>query len=202
MMQQPGADQLARQQDVRLMESISRGDESALAQFYDRYSALVYAVCLRVLGQTADAEEATLDVFWEIWEKPHRYDQQRGSVLSYLLVLARSRAIDRRRSRQGGANLHLEDQENEEQGHGSASIAAVSPDPVEDAWLNEQRAQVLAALDLLTDSQREALVLSFFEGMSHQQIAQQLGQPLGTIKTRIRQAIIRLRDGLCNLDGG
>jgi RNA polymerase sigma-70 factor (ECF subfamily) len=177
-------------------------DESALEQFYERYSPLVYAVCLRVLGQTADAEETMVEVFWEVWDKPNRYDEQRGSVVSYLMVLARSRAIDRRRAKGGQATLTLNDHDADSDRPRQPSIPATTPEPIDDAWLKEQRHRVVQGLDLLTPPQREALVLSFFHGLSHQQIAERLGEPLGTVKTRIRQAIIRLRDGLRNLEEG
>jgi RNA polymerase sigma-70 factor (ECF subfamily) len=183
------------------MRRIRDGDEGALGQFYDRYSALVYAVCLRVLGQTSDAEETTIDVFWEIWEKPNRYDEQRGTVVSYLLVLARSRAIDRRRSRGSHPTLTLEDTSEDGERPRHPAVPSQTPEPAQHAWLNEQRDEVVKALDRLTGTQREALVLSFFQGLSHQQIAERLEQPLGTVKTRIRQGIIRLREGLRSLDG-
>lgn len=188
--------------DVKLVQQIQSGDEAALEQFYDRYSALVYAVCLRVLGQTADAEETMVEVFWEIWDKPHRYDERRGSVVSYLMVLARSRAIDRRRSRTSHAAVTLDNHDGDGERARPPAIPATTPEPIDDARLSEQRHHVVQGLDLLTPAQREAVVLSFFQGLSHQQIAVQLDEPLGTIKTRIRQGIIRLRDGLRNLDGG
>ena len=194
------AEQLQREVDLKLVRAIQDGDETALEQMYQRYSALVHAVCLRVLGQTADAEETTLEVFWELWDKPYRYDAARGSVVSYLMVLARSRAIDRRRSRKQGAALRLDEDDDQSARPRPPAIPAATPEPIEDAGLKEQRYHVVKGLDLLTASQREAVVLSFFDGLSHQQIAAQLGEPLGTIKTRIRQGILRLRDGLSHVE--
>ena len=192
----------ARQRDLELIEAIRAGDENAFESFYERYGSLVYAVCLRVLAHTADAEETSIDVFWEIWHKPERYDKQRGSVLSYLLVLARSRAIDRRRSRASHASVQVPGQGEDGEGQREPTVQATTPEPAEAVGLREQQRQVVEALGSLSPAQRQALELSFFEGLSHQQIAQQLDQPLGTVKTRIRQGIIQLRDGLRNLGGG
>ena len=195
-------DPLSRAEDERLIRRIARGDESALSTFYDRYSRLVFSVCMRVLKHSADAEDATIEIFWEIWNKPGRYDASRGSVVSYLLLLSKSRAIDRHRSRQSRGKLPLSDMTSAESSGWSVSGRPAAPEPIEDMWLDERRSWIRASLDRLSPAQREVVELAFFDGLSHRQIADRLRQPLGTIKTRIRQGIIQLRQGLRSVSGG
>lgn len=193
-------DVLSRSEDERLMREIALGDEAALSAFYDRYSRLVFSVCMRILRHSADAEEATIDIFWEIWKKPDRYDPARGSVVSYLLLLAKSRAIDRQRARQARGKLPLSHLSGGPESTWSNSAQASTPEPIEDLWLDERRSWIRASLDRLSPAQRQVVELAFFDGLSHRQIADRLKQPLGTIKTRIRQGIIQLRDGLRNVN--
>lgn len=178
--------------DVALMQAIAGGDEQAFERLYDRYAARVHAVGVRVLGNSADAEEATLDTFWEVWQKARRYDPKRGRVISYLLMLSRSRALDRRRARgsRAGSTCRLSGGEDAQQ-----DVRYDSPaQPVEHALLNEQRGKVVEGLRRLKNPQREAIELAFFEGLTHREIAEELTQPLGTVKTRIRQGLICLRE--------
>jgi RNA polymerase sigma-70 factor, ECF subfamily len=177
--------------DFELMQRIANGDADALAMLYDRHGALVYAVCLRMLGDRGAAEELLIDVFWEIWSRSGRYDPARGAAVTYLLTLARSRAIDRRRS-----TAH---QDRTQVGMADGPVdttAASTTNPSEQVILDERGQMVRSALQSLEPDQRQAVELSFFDGLSHTQIAARLAKPLGTIKTYIRQGLIRLRDKL------
>lgn len=172
------------------MRRIGQADEAALQALFDRYHRTVYAICLRVLRNESDAEETLVDIFWELWTQSGRFNARRGTVSTYLMMVARSRAIDHHRSRaarsrsaNAASPLDVDDQGDD----GEAG-------PAEQAWLKERRHQVRQALKSLSPDQREAIILSFFDGLSHQEIADRLEKPLGTIKTRIRLGLIRLRD--------
>lgn len=177
--------------DFGLMQRIADGDADALAALYDRHGALIYAVGLRMLRDRGEAEELLLDIFWEIWSRAARYDPTRGAPVTYLLTLARSRAIDRQRS---GAH-----RDRTLAGPSDAPIqttTARTADPSERVIGDERGDQVRAAMASLDPIQRQVVELSFFEGLSHTQIAARLAKPLGTVKTYIRQGLIRLRDSL------
>jgi RNA polymerase sigma-70 factor (ECF subfamily) len=176
--------------DYDLMRGIRTRDQSALRELYDRYSGIVYALCLRVLRNATDAEDLLVDVFWETWEKSDRYDASRGSPLAYLTTLARSRAIDRLRSKAtAGARVSLTDVED-------VSPSVVAGGPLDRTIDAERRATVSAALERLDPQQRRAIECAYYEGLSHSEISEQLGKPLGTVKTWIRTGLIRLRDSL------
>jgi RNA polymerase sigma-70 factor, ECF subfamily len=179
--------------DFELMQRIERQDTDALAQMYDRYGGLVFTLGLRMLRDRGEAEELVSDVFLEIWRRSARYDPSRGAPLTYLVTLARSRAIDRQRSAAFRARNHLSGAEPPESGNPS-----VAPDPPASAILVENSRRVRAAMTQLEPLYRQAVELAFFDGLSHTQIAQRLNQPLGTVKTYIRQGLIRLRDCLRN----
>lgn len=180
--------------DLRLMESIKAGDAAALEALYARYGRTVLGVCRRILGDPRDAEEAMLDAFAQIWEQGDRYDPGRASPLSYLMTVARSRAIDRARA-VGRAGRWLSDED-------EALLADLDrrdpapASPLSSLLSAENRGVVEAALGRLSADQREAVELAFFEGLSHREVAERLATPLGTVKTRIRQGLLRLRDGL------
>jgi RNA polymerase sigma-70 factor (ECF subfamily) len=180
--------------DHALMERIAEGDAAAFAALYDRYAGLVFALCLRVLGNRPEAEEVLGDVFWELWQRPERYDPARGSPLAYLTLLARSRATDHlRSSRRRGQIL--------EQAHpeGLRTLlhrGSEPEDPLAESLTAETRTLLVEALKRLEPRQRQAIELSFYEALSHGEIADRLGEPLGTVKSRIRQGLIRLRESL------
>jgi RNA polymerase sigma-70 factor (ECF subfamily) len=178
------------------MKAIAAGDQLALERLYDRYHALVFALCLRVVKNRAEAEDVLVEVFQELWERSQRYDALRGSPLTYLSTLARSRAIDhlRVRGRQSQRTISADAQ---------TTDPAVSPDPDPGlaADLLEQRQQVIDALESLDPIYRQAVELSFYDGLSHSEIAARLNKPLGTVKTYIRQGLIRLRDRLRTHEG-
>lgn len=172
-----------------LMRRISSGDPAALSELYDQSSRFVFGICFKVLRNHADAEEVTLDVYTQAWRQAARFDGDRGEPLAWLLMLARSRAIDRLRSR-GGARRHEEDLE---QARGLASPGA---DPETSSSLAQRASTVRAALLDLPAEQREVIELAYFEGLTHTEIAERLAQPLGTAKSRIRLGLAHLRQAL------
>jgi len=176
--------------DFSLMEAVAQRDQRALAALYDRHSGAVFGLCLRILREREDAEEATCDVFIEVWNRASRFDRERGHPLTYLLNLARSRAIDRVRSRVRRNRLFVV-------GGDEASSDMPSPvSPLDDTMTAEMRSRLERALAGLKPGQRRALELAYFDGMSHSEIASALDEPLGTVKTRIRQGLLRMRDTL------
>ena len=180
-----------------LLAAVRLGDRAAFRALYDRFGAELLALCERILHHRADAEDAVADVFWEIWKRRDRYDVARGPARPYLMTLARSRAIDRLRSQaarpesRADAGRRLTNQE---------ELAAAAPAPDESAAHGETRIQIIAALAQLDVRQREAMELSYYEGLSHQQIADRLGAPLGTVKTHIRKGLMKLRYALQGLN--
>ena len=171
------------------MQAIARRDRQALSILYDRHGALLLAICRRVLKDAAEAEEVLTDVFFEVWTKADRFDASRGNPLTYLVTLARSRSIDRQRSRASRPKITSDFPDATDQ-------TARGPSPLESMGLAERQTQVKAALSALDPTQREALECAFYDGLSHSEIAAKLNRPLGTVKTYIRQGLIRLRDSL------
>ncbi len=179
--------------DVRLMSGIRRGDSRALEAFYDLYAKRVFALCVRMLRDPTEAEELMQEVFWEVWRRSDRYEAARGAPLSYLLKLARSRALDRLRRDRRREDLRL--RADLEPGS-LLNSAVVDPKAEGDAICAEQRRAIGLALGSLPAAQRRAVMLAFFDGLTHREIATALDVPLGTIKTRIRKGLLRLRDCL------
>ena len=164
-------------------------DAEALAALYDGTAHLVHGLALRIVGDVGAAEEVTADVYLQVWRQAARYDPARGAPLAWLLTLARSRAIDRRRSAVGGVVAR-------EQLATAVEIASGAPGPEEVSAVAERRRTVRGALARLVPEQRQALELAYFGGLSHGEIAAALDEPLGTVKTRIRLGMIRLRETL------
>lgn len=179
--------------EVRLMGGIRRGDSLALEALYDRHARRVYALCVRMLRDPAEAEEVTQEVFWEIWRRADRYEASRGAPLSYLLNLARSRTLDRLRRDRRREDLRL--RAGLEPGW-LPNHAASGPRAEDDAIGAEQRLAIGRALRSLPAAQRRAVMLAFFDGLTHREIASALDAPLGTVKTRIRKGLLRLRNSL------
>jgi RNA polymerase sigma-70 factor (ECF subfamily) len=178
--------------DRAAFERIVQGDSEALGEIYDRHGRLVYSLALRIMRDQSDAEDIVQEVFSQAWRQAARYDASRGSVLGWLLVLARSRALDRVRSRRCRP----------EPSNGEMPLADI-PDravPADEqlAWQG-QAAEIRAALDNLSVLQRIAIELAFYEGLTHAEIAERLELPLGTVKTRIRQGLLKLRDRLAGV---
>jgi RNA polymerase sigma-70 factor, ECF subfamily len=166
--------------DLSLIAAVRSGDESAMAALYDRYSGIVYAVALRVLGDAGAAEDILQEVFMQVWRNPGVFDSSRGNLGAWLAVIARNRAIDGLRKRRPETDV-----EN--------VIVSVEPDLAEDAERSHAMEKVRSALGAMPAVQRSALELAYFEGLSHSEIAAKTGEPLGTVKTRIRAGLLALR---------
>jgi len=162
------------------------GDQSALAALYDETSRLVYAMALRFLNEPADAEEVTLDVYMQVWRNAASYNDKRANVDTWLVMLARSRAIDRLRSRKIRTSR-------EDPIPDRAEFPSSHPTPEESTESSLQRERIRLALSSLPPEQRQALELAVFSGLTHHELAATLKQPLGTVKTRVRQGMIKIR---------
>jgi RNA polymerase sigma-70 factor, ECF subfamily len=163
------------------IQRVARGDDQALASLYDASSAMVFGVALRMLRDHADAEEVTLDVYKYVWGNAGDYNLARGTVIAWLLMLVRSRCLDRIRTRESR-------QRAEEPAR--PVTTAVQPDVVP----NRQSGAVREALSNLPGEQAELIELAYFSGLSHSELAERTGLPLGTVKTRLRLALQRLRN--------
>lgn len=162
------------------MSSIQAGDERAMAELYDRYSGVPYAVALRILGDTAAAEDVLQEVFLQLWRRPDCFDSSRGALGAWLAVIARNRAIDILRKRQPETEL--------------VDIAIpLALDFTSEADRRRMSEKVRTILQEMPVAQRTALEMAYFEGLSHSEIAVITGEPLGTIKTRIRSGLMALR---------
>ncbi|HEY1685964.1 MAG TPA: sigma-70 family RNA polymerase sigma factor [Tepidisphaeraceae bacterium] len=182
-------------QDYTIMTDIAAGNTDALTRLHQRYGGVVYAICLRVLGNHAEAEECVINIFWEIWNRSSRYDAERAAPLTYITTLARSRAIDRRRSNNVHNHSGVSLDSGREQSLG-ASLASPVLDPATATIHAEVRGRISSAMQKLDPIHREIIECSYFDGLSHSQIASKLGKPLGTIKTFIRQSLSQLRQAL------
>ena len=173
-----------------LIRGAASGDEQALASLYEATSRTIYGLLLRILADASAAEEVLLDVYEQVWRQAAQYSRERGSPLAWLTTIARSRAIDRlRRGRR-------EQQHTEPLDGAAASAHSVESDAEEYVRAGEVRAVVRAALDSLAPEQREVIELAYYGGMSHSEIAAARGIPLGTVKTRTRLGLMRLREML------
>jgi RNA polymerase sigma-70 factor (ECF subfamily) len=175
-----------------LIERMARGDEPALGQLYDQTSGIIFALALRMLRQREDAEEVTLDAYTRAWRNAVSYDPKRASVIAWLVMMARSIAIDRIRSGAGKASKTetLENPMDQPSSEAGPEMAT---------WIAQQRERVLSALEQLPVEQRTAVELAFFGGLSHAELAEATRAPLGTVKTRVRLGIARLRQLLEDL---
>lgn len=178
--------------DELLVRAIAAGDEAAFSTIYDRYAGLVYSTCLRILADPQLAQDATQEIFVRLWRRPEAFVPERGRFLSWLMSVARNRAVDDLRAR--GRRQHRESPGDEDTLVALPDRAAV--DPLHAAQVAEQQRRVRAALAELPPGQRTALELAYFGGLTQQEIAARLGEPLGTIKTRIRLAMQKLRQSL------
>jgi RNA polymerase sigma-70 factor (ECF subfamily) len=178
--------------DFQLLDAIASRDAAALSALYDRHAPGVMGVSLRILRDRAEAEEVTGDVFIEIWNRAERFDPTRGHPVAYLLNLARSRAIDRLRSRVRRERIFA--------AQGETEVRSTA-DPFQDSSISQIRGHLEQAMSQLQPGQREALELAYFDGMSHTEVAARLGQPLGTVKARIRQGLLHLRERLSAVYG-
>lgn len=175
--------------DADLMAQISRREERALEQIYDRYSRIIYALILRITRQPASSQEIVQEVFLQLWRNAHAYQPSRGPVEPWLLTLARYRALDYVRGK-------IEKQRQREDSVDEFSLEVSMPNP--EQWLDQQRRakQVRALMSSLPEAQRRAVELAYFEGLTHSEIASAMKEPLGTVKTWIRSALGQLRQKL------
>ena len=163
-----------------MVSAIRAGDESAMTRLYDRYSPIVYSVALRVLGDTGAAEDVLQEVFMQLWRNPGVFDASRGNLGAWLAVITRHRAIDALRRRRAVTDI-------------DDIIVSVDHDMSAEADRSRAMQRVRELLGTMPVAQRQALELAYFEGLSHTEIADRTGEPLGTVKTRIRAGLLTLR---------
>jgi len=175
--------------DATLAQNLLRQDVNSFERLYDRHSRTVYALVLRILEQTPTAEEVVQDVFLQLWRNSAAYDPNRGPFVPWLLTLARNRALDRLRQK-GERQRRREDQTDE--------LPPVASAPEFERELDERRRveRVRSLMGRLLPQQKRAIELAYFEGLSHSEIAQRLKEPLGTVKSWIRNGLLRLKEGL------
>jgi RNA polymerase sigma-70 factor (ECF subfamily) len=171
-----------------LLQQAARGDQKAFAALYHRVAGSVFGLVKRVVRDPAQSEEVTQEVFVELWRTAARFDPDRGSALSWVMTTAHRRAVDRVRSAQRAAER--------EDMAGRRGQERPYDEVAEQVETRLEREQVRHALDALTDLQREAVTLAYYGGYTYREVAELLGVPLGTVKTRLRDGLIRLRDHL------
>ena len=166
--------------DGLLMSAIRAGNQDAMAKLYDRYSPVVYAVALRVLGETAAAEDILQEIFMQLWRKPSAFDASRGTLAPWLAVIARNRALDLLRKRKPQTDI-------------DEIVVSIEPDLASEVERNSMAQKVRSTLNQMPPAQRSALEMAYFEGYTHSEISEKTGEPLGTVKTRIRTGLTLLR---------
>jgi RNA polymerase sigma-70 factor (ECF subfamily) len=177
----------AQESDVLVLKAIAARDEAALAQLYDRYDRILFGLLMRILNNREEAEDVLQEVFLQVWRKAEDFDETRGRPFTWLVTLARSRGIDRLRalaSRERVAEA------------GAREVSEEISDAATDALRSEQRGLVSDALAKLPDEQKRPIMLAYFDGLTQTEIATHLGAPPGTVKTRMRTGMIRLREML------
>lgn len=179
------------ERDRELVRAVARGSGDAVADLYDRYGATVYGLALRVLGQPDLAEEVVQDVFAQVWREASRYDASRSTVAGWVAMLARTRAIDRLRARRARPDVSAAVEADR-----AATLPASGRTPESSTILAEDVRQVRGALANLPDQIRSLIELAYYEGLTHMEIAERTGIPLGTVKTRLRTAMGTLRSAL------
>lgn len=174
--------------DLDLLVALAEGQVNALGILYDRYARLVYSLAFRILENAEEAEDITQDVFLTLWRR-NTYNPERGSLSSFLTTMTRSRAIDKLRSK--GARLRVL-----QRLQSVVRTEASSPTPLEQASVGERSQIIREALSQLSDTERQVLEIAYYEGLSQSEIAKRLNIPLGTVKTRSRQGLLKLRQTL------
>ena len=178
---------VSEQDWVTLVRSIAAGDQIALHGLYERAHRIVFTLMMRITANRETAEELTIDVFHDIWRRASRYDAANGTVLAWIMNQARSRAIDR---------LRFDNRQKRSQDGDAQPPAEPVADPRDVIELRQQGAALRAALAALTPAERQAIEMTFFGGLTHAEAAERLNQPLGTVKTRIRSGLHKLRQRL------
>ena len=181
--------------DDTLVARMARQDTGAARELFRRLSPLVYALAHRITGVREDAEDVLIDAFHQAWSQAHLYDAGRATVTGWVLNIARSRAIDRVRS-------HRRQAQHESPMETVAGFPVPAPDnPEREAMRHEVRDRLREVLSSLPADQRQVVELAYFAGFSHSEIAEQLGQPLGTVKTRLRLAMKKIRSSVSDVEG-
>lgn len=183
--------------DQSLVARIAERDDEALGLLYDRYGRLVYAIALRITDNATSAEEVVQDVFYNVWRDAPGFRPQAGNVSTWLMAIARHRAIDVTRSKRFRAGRREEPIDS-----GPVALALPGGDPEQQVDERLLRQEIQAALQTLPEPQRRAIELAYYGGLTRSEIAEQLGEPLGTIKTRLRLGLTRLRDLLWRANEG
>jgi len=178
---------------IGLVQSIAGGDQHALYALYERAHRLVFTLIVRITNDRATAEELTVDVFHDVWRRASTYDAAGGSVVGWIMNQARSRAIDRLRFEQRKKRVNRD--------VNRPPAAAAAGDPHELLDVREQGRIVRKALELLAPAEREAIERAFFGDLTYREVAEQLDQPLGTVKTRVRSGLAKLRQALGTMKG-
>ncbi|WP_016952982.1 sigma-70 family RNA polymerase sigma factor [Anabaena sp. PCC 7108] len=183
----PSEDEKISLDESTLLKRIVQQDHSALSQLYDRYAQIIYAIAFKSLGSVEESEEVVLDVFSQVWRIAEKYDANKARVDTWLLMMTRSRVLDRLRYLQRTAKTKIASVNVEIQS------AKVSVDPIEEVLISERRTLVIAALKQIPEEQRQVIELAYYHGLTHSQIAAQSGLSVGTVKTRIRLGLNKLR---------
>lgn len=179
-------------EDRALLARVARGDQSAFAALYDRYGVSTFGLALKICNNRALAEDVVQEAFLSIWQRAGRFDPERGTASAYLFAAVHNKAVD--------AVRHEASLRRREEGVGDLPTETPADEVVEAAWLRVRRTEVRSAVARLSPVQREALELAYFEGLTYSEVADKLGIPLGTAKTRLRDGMIRLRGLLPNLE--
>ena len=175
----------AQESDILLLKAIAARDEAALAQLYDRYRTILFGLLMRILNNREEAEDVLQEVFLQVWRKAADFDESRGRPFTWLVTLARSRGIDRLRTLASRERIAEA---------GAREVSEEISDAATDAFKSEQRGLVSDALAKLPDEQKRPIMLAYFDGLTQSEISTRLGAPLGTVKTRMRTGMIRLRE--------
>jgi RNA polymerase sigma-70 factor (ECF subfamily) len=175
-------------EDVELLKAVAARDEAALGKLYDRYKLILFSVLVRILNNREEAEDVLQEVFLQVWRRAADFDANRGRPFTWLVTLARSRGIDRLRSVASRERVAMAAGAEVNEASGDVSDAAT------DAIRSEQRGVVNNALSQLPEEQKRPLMLAYFDGLTQSEIAMQLGAPLGTVKTRMRSGMMKLRE--------
>jgi len=175
---------------AELLRRIATQDRDALNQFYDQTARPLFSIACRMLGNVADAEEVIQDVFVQIWTKAAKFDAEKGQPFHWVLALTRNRCIDGLRSRQRRSRVMVDTS-------GELELEqAVELAPLDAPWMENDIAMIRSVVNNLPQDQRQAIEMAFFGGLTHQEIAESLNEPLGTIKARIRRGMLKLREAL------